>query len=224
MIYRERSHSSVEVLDEEDPNVPQDVQCRTQRNNSRTADDDGSACSEISDGTMQHYGWEFDCKPDIAEVAGMTLGVNYGDLALASENIAKRRPSLVKPDFSEPGNTAEMTWSQLLDHQAQVKPNFTMQPMKSSEKYVWSKGYDEPFDSGGGLNPSPFALDSMISRSQRSMRSGAASVPTLSSRRRPLRAIKRFISRGKSSKAVIPPAVFVDYDKKEGRQQLQECS
>jgi len=204
---------------EEDHNVPQDVKCSTPSTSIHQTSDDRSACSEISDETMQLFGLEYDCKPDIAEVAGLTLEVNYGDLALASKTPTKRLPSLVRPSgFSNETSTPKQTWSQLLDHKAQKRPrpNIDLNP----EIPVWCKGYDHDhvFDLGISIHTtSPFSPSNLLGASQRTLR--PASLPTYSGRRRPFRALKQLLTRRKPTSKCIPQAVFL-LDK---AQSVQDC-
>lgn len=187
--------SSVESLHEEDPNIPSHVS-HVPRGE---IGGECSVCSEVSDFTMRQYGLKYDFKPDIGEIANMTLHVNYGDLAnMASEKRPSMRSLVLDPVFSS-DDDAEVTWSQLLDHEALPR---TVREEQSSKSYLWTKGHNEPQSSWATLvPPSPFQM--AIQRTQHSRRpSDTFASASLSSfrRPRPLTAIKRLLlSRKKNS-------------------------
>lgn len=185
--------SSVESLHAEDLNIPLHVDCRQKHD----VDDGCSVRSEVSDGTMQFYGLEYNCKPDIGEIANMTLDVNYGDLAnMACGSTSPSFRSLVMdPIFSVETNDENLTWSQLLDHEARpVPPVKTLEEGKSIS-HLWTRGHEESLDTTRGI-PSPFDKVQQMENARRT--SDTMSLMSASSgfsRPRPLNAIKRFWAR-----------------------------
>lgn len=179
--------SSVENFQEEDPNIPSHVE-------SNEIGDACTVCSDVSDMTMRQYGLEYDFKPDIGEIAIMTLDVNYGDLAnMACEKRLSLRSLILDPVFSAEVD-AHLTWSQLLDHEASPP---LVREEQSSKLHIWTKGHeDEPSGLGDGalpLSPFPGTLQLVQSSNQFC---DSVSLGSFSSfgRPRPLAAIKRLFS------------------------------
>ncbi len=182
--------SSVEEY-EEDSNVPTDVNCG--RISTEENEDEGSVSSELSDQSMRHYGLTYDCKPDISEVANLTLNVNYGDLAnMACERIITKQPSLVLgPVNSALEECGALTWSELLDGEVQQPQTATEH---STISYIWTQGYDDT-STLAGATLAPFSRPYKLTR--RPSDFSARSLSSWSSRPRPLDSIKRFLARRK---------------------------
>lgn len=188
MVYSDTS--SVEEY-EEDLNIPLDVNY-----SSRPAvanDDNSSVSSELSDQTMIHCGLDYDCKPDISEVANLTLDVNYGDFAnMACERPMTKQPSLVLgPVHAAMEDYAQLTWSELLEDEL-AKTRGDMQQRDKSP--IWTRGYDE---TPGLASASLATISRPYKVTRRPSDMSIKSVSSWTSRPRPLDSIKRFLSRRK---------------------------
>lgn len=189
--------SSVEVF-EEDPNVPTGVNCL---GDSKLNDvDNSSIASELSDQTMKRCGLTYDCKPDISEVANLTLDVNYGDLAnMACDRRLTSQSSLgLGLAHSTVEDCGELTWSQLLDDSLQQSPSGVQ---NDKMMFIWNQGYDEaPSLAGAALAPSFTSSRPPFKSTRRPSDMSVASLSSLTSRPKPLHALKRFIARRKLNK------------------------
>jgi len=172
---------------EEDPDIPLDVSYR--ETSSRADDDDNrSTASDLSDQSM--CGRTYDCKPDILEIAHLTLNVNYGDLANLAWN--RSEATALDPLLTDDVNAGEeLTWSQLLDGEPQPAHSGLQQSTKS---FIWTQGYDPNCALSGGqmASPNPFSTPFKLER----RKSATARLVGLPPKPQPLKAIRRFLIRG----------------------------
>ena len=188
------SVGSSEVGDyEEDPNIPNGVDCC---GSSSGENDDLSISSEVSDQSMEHDGLTYNCKPDISEVANMTKAVNYGDFAnMASDSRGQFESQRVVLGALPEGDAQNLTWSQLLDTEGR-QPRLLGEEQRS-KSFIWTRGYDEAasLSAISLVFPEPFSSPHKLTRRPSDMNLTRLSCPLLRQRPRPISAIKRFLAR-----------------------------
>ncbi len=182
--------SSVEPLNVEDTNIPSHVpyfECNETL-------DGRSLCSEISDETMRQHGLKYSGTPDIAEIANMTLNINYGDLAnMACATRSSFRSLVLDPVQSTEGDD-HVTWSQLLVSEA--SPSIVRKD-RNSKSHLWTKSHNEPpsvWDDPESPNPLHTAMQQLSQRRIKSSDSGCVGGFFSFRRRRVLTAIKALLS------------------------------
>mmetsp|Transcript_28116 Transcript_28116/g.39517 ORF Transcript_28116/g.39517 Transcript_28116/m.39517 type:complete len:224 (+) Transcript_28116:69-740(+) len=206
-------YSSDEEEHEEDPNIPSDVECS--HNDFQEFEDNLSVVSDHSGTDWKELEFSHACSPDLAEVANLTLNVNYGDLAnMASHPIKTRtRLTLLDPALTA-DNVEDLTWSEMLDTGIEGQgTGFNKEPT-----FLWTQGHEETESLGG------FSLTSdhhyLPSRGHK-RRPSHGSVRSLNrlSMPRPLNALRRFLARREEGKV----AEF-DFQVSERTTETSSCS
>lgn len=174
---------------EEDPNVPKDVECCEGESDHP---DDLSSIGAMSGQYLRDLEVS-GCRPDLAEVANMTINVNYGDLANMASCPVQSRTKIAL--LIDPALTAEadanLTWSQMLD--IDQKPQNGSPGEQAT--FAWNQGYDETCSLSGAALTLSNSERSDVVMSRRQSDCSALSLSRLPRRPRPLSALKRFLSR-----------------------------